>query len=177
MGGDDMHGAPREIFEREISLTFAKGMSVLRAFDIDHTHLTLPQIARATGLDDAAREKARVGARHNLRKFYASRAGRQTIEQQFSQIGAWARRQGIAQERIFLGEFGVLRKDGKMPGARCEDRIAWLQDVRETAEKEGFGWAYFSYDGPFAIIIDEKSRKLDPAVLGSLGLSGSAPCD
>lgn len=44
---------PREITERDISLTFAKGMSVLKAFDTGNTHMTLPQIARATGLDRA----------------------------------------------------------------------------------------------------------------------------
>ena len=128
------------------------------------------------GLDAAARAKAEAGARHNLRKFYASRAGRSTIERKFSQVADWARRQGVARERIFVGEFGVLRKEGKMPGARCEDRTAWLRHVREAAEKEKFGWAYFSYDGPFAIILDEKSRKLDPAVVASLGLSDGAPC-
>lgn len=43
----------REIADRDISLTFAKGMAVLKAFDTSSTHLTLPQIARATGLDRA----------------------------------------------------------------------------------------------------------------------------
>lgn len=42
-----------EILERDISLTFAKGMAVLRAFDSGQTHMTLPQIARATGFDRA----------------------------------------------------------------------------------------------------------------------------
>lgn len=41
------------IRERDISLTFAKGLSVLKAFDTGSTHLTLPQIAAATGLDRA----------------------------------------------------------------------------------------------------------------------------
>ena len=49
----DTGGASREILDRDISLTFAKGMSVLRAFDTNSTHLTLPQIARMTGLDRA----------------------------------------------------------------------------------------------------------------------------
>jgi IclR family pca regulon transcriptional regulator len=44
----------REITDRDISLTFAKGMSVLKAFDTGATHLTLPQIARTTGLDRAS---------------------------------------------------------------------------------------------------------------------------
>ena len=46
--------AAREITDRDISLTFVKGMSVLKAFDTSSTHLTLPQIARATGLDRAS---------------------------------------------------------------------------------------------------------------------------
>ncbi|MEP2530187.1 IclR family transcriptional regulator C-terminal domain-containing protein [Shimia sp.] len=39
---------------RDISLTFVKGMSVLKAFDEDHSHMTLSDIARRTGLDPAA---------------------------------------------------------------------------------------------------------------------------
>lgn len=42
------------IADKDISLTFAKGMTVLKAFDAEHTHLTLPQIARLTGFDRAA---------------------------------------------------------------------------------------------------------------------------
>ncbi|MDN2580837.1 IclR family transcriptional regulator C-terminal domain-containing protein [Aquibium sp. ELW1220] len=42
------------VAEKDISLTFAKGMAVLKAFDAEHTHLTLPQIARLTGFDRAA---------------------------------------------------------------------------------------------------------------------------
>lgn len=43
----------RVLSDRDISLTFAKGMSVLKAFDTGSTHLTLPQVAAATGLDRA----------------------------------------------------------------------------------------------------------------------------
>lgn len=43
----------RKIQDRDISLTFAKGMGVLKAFDTTSTHLTLPQIAKITGLDRA----------------------------------------------------------------------------------------------------------------------------
>lgn len=41
------------ITDRDISLTFLKGMSVLRAFDEDQTHMSIADIARATGLDPA----------------------------------------------------------------------------------------------------------------------------
>ena len=47
-------GGARKIQKRDISLTFVKGMSVLKAFDTSSTHMTLAQIARATGLDQAA---------------------------------------------------------------------------------------------------------------------------
>jgi endoglucanase len=67
-----------------------------------------------------------------------------------------------------------LRKVGEAPGALCEDRVRWLADVRQTAERFGFAWAYFSYDGPFALVRDDRERELDPAVLGALGLTQTA---
>lgn len=48
-----MENADPQIATRDVSLTFIKGMAVLKAFDSAHTHLTLPQIARITGLDRA----------------------------------------------------------------------------------------------------------------------------
>lgn len=51
MDGDDENEGG--VLTRDISLTFVKGMSVLKAFDATNTHLTLPQIARLTGLDRA----------------------------------------------------------------------------------------------------------------------------
>ena len=50
----DKGSSPRVLSDRDISLTFVKGMNVLKAFDSESTHLTLPQIARATGLDRAS---------------------------------------------------------------------------------------------------------------------------
>jgi hypothetical protein len=59
----------------------------------------------------------------------------------------------------------------------CEDRVRWLTDVREAAEQFGFSWAYFSYDGPFALVKDDRSRALDDSVLVALGLlKGREPC-
>jgi IclR family transcriptional regulator, pca regulon regulatory protein len=39
--------------DRDISLTFLKGMAVLKAFNEDQTHMTIADIARATDLDPA----------------------------------------------------------------------------------------------------------------------------
>lgn len=130
-----------------------------------------------TKLDYAARKKAEIGARRNLEKFYESDAGPKTIEEKFSKVANWAKQHGISGRQIFIGEFGVLRKKGDLPGARCEDRMRWLKDVRLIAERHGFAWSYFSYDGPFAIVLSDTDRRLDPAVLASLGLKhGNAGC-
>ena len=42
------------IQDKDISLTFAKGMDVLKAFDAAHTHLSIADIVRITGYDRAA---------------------------------------------------------------------------------------------------------------------------
>jgi endoglucanase len=131
-------------------------------------------VAKATNLDAVARTKAALGARLNLEKFYASGASRELIEKRFALVFNWAKANEIPPERIFIGEFGVLRKNGDAPGALCEDRMRWLADVRQTAERFGFLWAYFSYDGPFALVKDDRMRTLDPAVLGALGLTRTA---
>jgi hypothetical protein len=124
----------------------------------------------ADNLNYLARKKAELGARHNLTKFYKSNAGPKTIEAKFSEVANWAKRHGISGRQIFIGEFGVLRKQAGSPGARCEDRMRWLKDVRQIAERHDFAWSYFSYDGPFAIVASDTDRRLDPAVLASLGL-------
>ncbi|QPM92463.1 IclR family transcriptional regulator domain-containing protein [Pseudooceanicola algae] len=43
-----------DIPTKDISLTFMKGMTVLRAFDEEHSQLTLADIARLTGIERAA---------------------------------------------------------------------------------------------------------------------------
>jgi endoglucanase len=128
-----------------------------------------------TKLDPRARQAALAGARHNLEKFYASKAGPELIEKRFAAVVGWAAQYKIPTHRIFIGEFGVLRQQSNALGARCADRAQWLSDVRAAAERHGFSWAYFNYDGPFSILIDDADRQLDPVVLASLGLAGETP--
>lgn len=123
-------------------------------------------------LDEAARSKALLGARVNLERFYASGAGPETIAATFAAVRAWAERNGVAAKDVFIGEFGVWRQHNGLPGARAEDRARWIADVRKAAEAEGFSWAYFNYDGPFALIRDDQDRRPDPLLLQSLGLPG-----
>lgn len=120
-------------------------------------------------LDPGARQTARSGARANLAKYYASGAGRRTIDQRFDLVAQWVQKFSIAPDRILIGEFGALRKVGAAAGALCVDRMSWLSDVRESADRHGFAWAYFSYDGPFALVKSDETHVLDTAVLTALG--------
>jgi hypothetical protein len=133
---------------------------------------------RAADLDPAARRKARSGARANLAKYYASKPGRGMIDKRFDLVIAWVQKYRIDPSRILIGEFGALRKDGDAAGALCIDRVAWLKDVRASAESHGFTWSYFSYDGPFALVMDDETRVLDQIVLSALGLRAARhnPC-
>lgn len=137
---------------------------------------TLQRVAEAK-LDPVDREKASVGAQANLNKFYASHADRNLIRTRFARVSEWAKQNGVDPNRVMIGEFGVLKKKSGLPGALCEDRMRWLRDVRITADEFGFSWAYFNYDGPFAIVSDDPGRKLDLSVLAALGMrTDTAPC-
>lgn len=132
--------------------------------------LIAKNVAADPKLNTFTREKAELGAENNLRKLYATHAGAETIEKRFAAISQWAGQHDISGRQILIGEFGVLRKQENKPGALCEDRMRWLADVRKSAERHGFIWSYFSYDGPFALILSDKDRRLDQPVLASLGL-------
>jgi endoglucanase len=128
------------------------------------------RVAMAPNLDETARQRAAAGARANLQKYYRNNSGAKPIRERFEKVAAWAKTHGIPPNRIFVGEFGVIRKSGGAAGARCEDRMQWLHDIRSTSEQFGFSWAYFNYDGAFAIVKSDSDRTLDPDVLASLGL-------
>ena len=139
--------------------------------------LIAQNVAADQKLDFLAREKAKLGAKRNLQKLYATNAGPGTIEQKFAEVAGWAKQHGLAGRQVLIGEFGVLRKQPNKPGALCKDRTRWLADVRQSAEKHGFAWSYFSYDGPFALIQGDNDRQLDQPTLASLGLKYmNSPC-
>jgi endoglucanase len=129
-----------------------------------------PRVAEAK-LDESARERAALGAQANLQKYYRSNAGPEMIRTRFAKVADWAKANRIPANRVFIGEFGVLRKKDGTAGARCADRMRWLRDIRVLADEFGFSWAYFNYDGAFAIVESDERRVLDQNVLASLGLS------
>lgn len=128
------------------------------------------RVARTPGLDESARHRAISGARANLLKYYRSSANADLVRERFARLASWAKTNNIPASRVFLGEFGVIRKTAGAAGARCEDRMQWLYDIRSIAEEFGFSWAYFNYDGAFGLARSDSDRTLDTDVLASLGL-------
>jgi endoglucanase len=66
------------------------------------------------------------------------------IDADFATAGDWSRRTGIP---VMLGEFGVLDF--------CVDQVSratWIRAVREAAEANNIGWAYWELDDGFGFI-------------------------
>jgi endoglucanase len=66
-----------------------------------------------------------------------------SILKAFSDVRNWADRNGVQPSKVYLGEFGVMR-----PNVNVEDRYRWLKSVRQAAEQQDFGWAYWSLEAP-----------------------------
>lgn len=126
--------------------------------------------------DHAERTKQIKEARQNLTGYYAWGHNRGTMDKEFTEIAAWAKRNDVPPERIFIGEFGINKRSDKSPGALCSDRAAWITAVRTAAEGQNFRWAFFDILGEFGALLDTKPLTLDPVILGSLGIGPTVAC-
>ena len=88
------------------------------------------------------------------------------MDEPFGTVGAWAARNGIAAERILLGEFGMIRQeygqDFRVPPAA---RAAYYDEMIARAEKAGFAWSMWSYGGAFGVVDEFEGRKAEPDVM------------
>ena len=73
---------------------------------------------------------------------WGSAADRQSIRDHFDKVSAWAR---IHDRPILLGEFGAYDKSG----TPIEMRANYAATIVCNAERNGFGWAYWQFDGNF----------------------------
>ena len=73
---------------------------------------------------------------------WGSAADRAALRSDFDQVAEWA----AANHRpILLGEFGAYDKSG----TPTDLRVAYTAAVRCEAQRHGFGWAYWQFDGDF----------------------------
>ncbi|WP_084805485.1 cellulase family glycosylhydrolase [Bradyrhizobium sp. NAS80.1] len=80
----------------------------------------------------------------------------------------WARTHGVSPQRVFLGEFGVMR-----PNVDPKSRHNWLEAVREAAGRRQMPWAYWSLEQPefTGLELDRSTGALDPIILDALGMN------
>jgi endoglucanase len=86
---------------------------------------------------------------------WGSDADRAAVRGDFDKVAAWA----AANHRpILLGEFGAYDKSG----TPIELRAAYTAGVRGEAERHGFGWAYWQFEGDFVVWDMPHQRWVEP---------------
>jgi len=81
---------------------------------------------------------------------WGTAADRAAVAADFDQVAAWA---AANRRPVLLGEFGAYDKTG----TPVELRAAYSGAVRCEAERRGFGWAYWQFEGDF-IVWDMKAN-------------------
>ena len=91
------------------------------------------------------------------------------LDAPFAQVAAWAAKNGVVSDDIYLGEFGMIRQEyGNpyvMPGAW---RAAYVRDMIARAEAHGYAWSVWGYGGAFGIVDEFEGRKAEPDVLEAI---------
>jgi endoglucanase len=86
---------------------------------------------------------------------WGSASDRATVRSDFDQVAAWSK----ANHRpILLGEFGAYDKSG----TPIDLRVAYIGAVRGEAERHGFGWAYWQFEGDFVAWDMANQRWIEP---------------
>lgn len=91
---------------------------------------------------------------------------RALMEEPFRLVADWAKRHGVASEKILLGEFGMIRQEyGSTYVMPAEWRAAYVGDMIALAEKNGFAWSIWGYGGAFGVVEEFEQRPAEKAVL------------
>jgi endoglucanase len=86
---------------------------------------------------------------------WGSEADRAAMRSDFDKVAAWSK---ANRRPILLGEFGAFDKSG----TPIDLRAAYVRAARSEAEKRGFGWAYWQFEGDFVVWDMAKQRWVEP---------------
>ena len=128
----------------------------------------LPFPARDQPACQATADLARDSATADLIRFYCGeRWDVAKVVARIGETGAWARRHHVA---VLAGEFGASERLNEPA------RLAWLTTVRRACEQHAIGWALWGYDDSmgFALHPPGDRRRIDPTVMGALGMARSS---
>lgn len=86
---------------------------------------------------------------------WGSDADRAAVAADFDKVAAWS---AANRRPVLLGEFGAYDKSG----TPLDLRVAYTSGVRTEAEKRGFGWAYWQFEGDFVVWDMANQRWVEP---------------
>ena len=117
----------------------------------------------------------RPAAEGMLKEYGDARWNADKIRAYVGRLADWNQSHGGGL-KIWCAEFGCYQRT-----IAPEDRCRYIRDVREAFEKNGIGWAYWSYSENFTIMTPERTpfghaenQTPDKQMLDALGLSGTA---
>lgn len=127
----------------------------------------------AAGLSEAEQARNLDAVGGAIEEYFAEDWGEAQVTARLGEAVDWAKANGIAPERLFMGEFGVIlmSPDGRM-GAFDADRLRYLTAVREAAESHAIPWAIWEYSNPhgMSVIVPVGPAEPDRGLLRALGL-------
>lgn len=140
------------------------------------TSVPFPPLPALANLDEALNKMvtpAAVGANPQIarqtRKYLLENRGQKSIAADFDQVAAWARRNGISLNRVWMGEWGSLIENGPAAEKVRSDNLRYLSAMRREAEHHGFAWNVFGM-GKNSINVDAKAGFVRHDVLEALGV-------
>jgi endoglucanase len=75
------------------------------------------------------------------------------VDEDFAAVQAWSKKEG---RPIFLGEFGAYDK------ADMDSRVRYISYVARAAERQGWAWAYWQFEGNFIVYDMAKDDWVQP---------------
>jgi endoglucanase len=142
--------------------------------EVQRVILARVDVRLAEKVDDAEKLADYSGqARDMLADYCTPGKAAKLLRLPFELAEAWAEQMNISPNRLFLGEFGMIRDESAGTVTTRENRAALMQDIRKEAEARGIPWAVWAHGGSFGITMDDESRKVDPLFATALGLPGA----
>jgi endoglucanase len=87
-----------------------------------------------------------------IEKISTSEKLKAAMEKPFLAAAKFAKTHNISNERLLIGEFGMINQEWNSPAKMPADwRVDYMRTIRQLAEANGFGWSMWSYSGAFGV--------------------------
>lgn len=141
-----------------------------RGCDLDKINSEIEETYRDTEAYGRYGDKILDETHKIVSKYCESGAAEHFIGEEFEKVREWADDHDVPRSNIILGEFGVLKREGKWNGARLDSAARWTKAVREEAEKSGFAWTIWNYKDGYSLVRSDEPGDFYPELIDALGL-------